>query len=893
MHSRLALLGLIALVFNAFATTGLARDLDIDNDGLIEIYSLDDLNEMRNNLDGSALFGSSEGCDSGCVGFELMKNLNFDTNGNGIFDAGDAFYNDGNGWTPIGDVSAPFTAGLVGNGFEIQHLNVHNTATSLTGFFGVIDGAGINDIGFTDANITTSNTAGVIADQARNSGMYRVYVSGSVAAVSGAEIVYLGGMLSSAYDTQITESFSEAQLIADNVSYAAIGGIAAHYSDGSVDDAFVRGSILYSGDGVEASIGGLFAFSIDVFPTKIYVATEFSINPSGGATVNVGSFQADQTTLYAQYSYWDAEKTGSNAPTAGALSLTTAEITCPTYSYDTACKSGEIIFENWIVDPWYFGTSDDYPHFLWYLDVDRDGDRLIEIDSLADLDAMRNDLNGTSLNGSSIGCEDCYGYELITDLDFDTNGNGIFDSGDQYWNAGEGWQPIGDDPDMFRANFDGNYHRISNLNINRPSDTDVGLFGVVGLAPSYEPSISNIMLDGTHTHVHGYENVGVLAGSFNSVFYSNLMVVLSGKVQGDIAVGGLIGRAYYSNFAYSYSGATVKAGNVGGGLVGLMDSNSSFYESYAGGNVYVELNGAGGLVGEIENCYFRSSYYRGRVAGGDSLGGVVGSTYNCDAAMDIYWDTTSSHVSTDPIGLGLTTQQLQCPTAANDSTCVAGITLYEFFDPSVWDFGTKEQYPALLFNGIPLRGFDVDNDGVVDEEDAFPNDIAASVDNDGDGKPDDWNASCDATCQANSDLVLDNKNPIANAGGPYTVSSGESVTLDASASTDEDGVITSYEWDLDNNGIFETSGINVIFTPDYAATEANVATIRLRVTDDAGDFHDSTTTLTTHYFPEPTVDDNDVERDEESGGSISFWLFGAFIGLLLRRQRALLNSRHN
>ena len=37
-------------------------------------------------------------------------------------------------------------------------------------------------------------------------------------------------------------------------------------------------------------------------------------------------------------------------------------------------------------------------------------------------------------------------------------------------------------------------------------------------------------------------------------------------------------------------------------------------------------------------------------------------------------------------------------------------------------------------------GEDTDGDSVVDSNDAFPDDVAASVDSDGDGQPDEWNA---------------------------------------------------------------------------------------------------------------------------------------------------------
>jgi hypothetical protein len=55
---------------------------------------------------------------------------------------------------------------------------------------------------------------------------------------------------------------------------------------------------------------------------------------------------------------------------------------------------------------------------------------------------------------------------------------------------------------------------------------------------------------------------------------------------------------------------------------------------------------------------------------------------------------------------------------------------------------------------IPLVA-DSDSDGVNDRLDAFPINSAASLDIDGDGLPDAWNAGCDVTCQGASGLTLD------------------------------------------------------------------------------------------------------------------------------------------
>ena len=67
----------------------------------------------------------------------------------------------------------------------------------------------------------------------------------------------------------------------------------------------------------------------------------------------------------------------------------------------------------------------------------------------------------------------CDGYELAADLDFDTNGNGRADAGDDYWNDGSGWMPIGTQVffsiDTYNATFEGNNHVIANLFISKGS----------------------------------------------------------------------------------------------------------------------------------------------------------------------------------------------------------------------------------------------------------------------------------------------------------------------------------------------------------------------------------------------------------------------------------------
>lgn len=76
-------------------------------------------------------------------------------------------------------------------------------------------------------------------------------------------------------------------------------------------------------------------------------------------------------------------------------------------------------------------------------------------------------------------------------------------------------------------------------------------------------------------------------------------------------------------------------------------------------------------------------------------------------------------------------------------------------------------------------------------------------------------------------IIKQNNQPVANAGGPYTVSEGGTVTLDGSASSDPDGNALSYVWDLDNDGTFETTGMK----PTFSRPDNGTFTVRLKVSD--------------------------------------------------------------
>ncbi len=83
-------------------------------------------------------------------------------------------------------------------------------------------------------------------------------------------------------------------------------------------------------------------------------------------------------------------------------------------------------------------------------------------------------------------------------------------------------------------------------------------------------------------------------------------------------------------------------------------------------------------------------------------------------------------------------------------------------------------------------------------------------------------------------IVLNgNQPPIADGGGPYSGLVGEDIVLDGSDSSDIDGTIVSYEWDLDDDGFYDDAA-GVMTT--YSWSSEGTYTVSLKVTDDDGLF---------------------------------------------------------
>ena len=305
------------------------------------------------------------GCPSGgCLGYELAADLDFDTDGSGAADAGDAFWNGGAGWRPLGTFDEPFTGVFSGNGRTVSHLFVGGGDNA--GLFGLSSGV-IRGVGVVAADVTGSQCAGALAGL--NGG--RVEASWSTGAVTGDSCV--GGLVGvnglwvpdggtfRPLEGFVTASWSSADATAEKW----VGGLVG-YDNGTVVASYATGAVTATTEGSGAGgLVGRMGFGGNRI-TASY-ATGAVSGPGGSVGGLVGHAMPHDRV---EASYWDTETSGVTRG-GGGSGRTTAALQEPT-GYTG-------LYAAWDVDadgdglpdaPWDFGTPSAYPA----LAVDADGD---------------------------------------------------------------------------------------------------------------------------------------------------------------------------------------------------------------------------------------------------------------------------------------------------------------------------------------------------------------------------------------------------------------------------------------------------------------------------------------------------------------------------------------
>ena len=804
----LALVALIMLMASgpAFAQT----DYDRDNDNLIDITTLPQLNAIRWDLNGDGAIDASAtssdttaynaafsnaasgmGCQSTCTGYELLNNLDFDTDGNGstysgtgtsaMGDSGDDYYNDGSGWAPIGRFDATFK----GNGYIISNLFIKRTTTSPVGLFGTLDGNDrVESVGVKNAYVYGRNFTGILVGT--NHGT--VAASWSTGSVLGD--VAVGGLVGQ----NLNDASSHQSTIIASYSRAAVHAIPSFGTD-----AYVGGLV-----GSVQGNHGRHARVIACYSTGAVTSTV--VGRIGGLTALFGT-----TSITA--SYWDTQTSGRTSGGGGTGQMTTTLKAKTDYTG---------IYANWNVDvdgvtgndnPWDFGTSSQYPVLKYgghslaaqgrpVTDYDTDNDRLIDITTLAQLNAIRWDLNGDGaidasattsdttayntafsnrdIGSARMGCPSgtCTGYELLNNLNFDQNNDGEITAADTtYWNSGAGWAPIGSNAAPYTATFEGNGKTISHLYINRNINYSGFFASTDTTAHIRSLGLVNAVIN------TGQDTVGALVGLNKGRIAASYV---TGSVTANTNVGGLVGTAQRGSYIVaSYATAPVVCRSGG---------------QYSTGSGLVGGNGAGATIA--------SSYSTGSVTG--ACPNKHGLTENSGSVTDSYWDTQESGIADDGDTVapeGKLTADLQSVTSASgiyanwdDLTIDASGAN----DDDPWTFGTTGQYPVLKFADMDTTAqyaaqpmhYDTDSDGFI-EVSSLAQLNAVRWDLNGDG-------AIDARASTNDTTTYNTAFPSASVskGCPATGCTGYELAASLDFDSDSDGDVDAN----DHSGAYWNSG---------------------------------------------------------------------------------------
>lgn len=371
-------------------------DADDDDDGLIELFTINDLHNIRSDL--RALGVSLQGAPSGgFIGYELVNDLDFE-NDSDYSDLGlKSDVTSGLGWSPIGVSGDPLSTIFEGNEFTISNLLLNRT-TDYNGLFGQSNNLseirninievkffsgdqysggliGYNDSGLIDncsvvGDIKGGSDTGGLIGYETNGTISNSFTEGSVTSTGGSGI---GGLIGtyrngSAELSTISNCYSTSRV--QGIRY--IGGLVGYRSSGSiaVTSCYATGAVSGS-DRYVGGFGGYITGDItscyatgSATSSEIYVGG-FIGRLNGGsisnsfstgtvaAPSNFGGFAGNNSGSISATNYWDTEKSEISTSFGEATGLTTAELQTPTSSTG--------IYVTWNSNLWDFGNESQYP----------------------------------------------------------------------------------------------------------------------------------------------------------------------------------------------------------------------------------------------------------------------------------------------------------------------------------------------------------------------------------------------------------------------------------------------------------------------------------------------------------------------------------------------------
>ncbi len=755
----------------------------------------------------------------------------------------------GKGFEPVGDDTDPFWGSFDGKNHVIKNLHINRSSFKHVGMFGETIGP-IKNAGMVNVSITgqDAGSIGSFAGFSKNN-LKNLHATGNISTIG---TCYFTGLLAGKCSGTVSSSYTDGNIYGFCNSGGLVGG-----NFGTVKNCYALGNINSSG----INHGGLVAQSWG--PIKDSYA---EVNVDGGN--NTGGLVGEIYYGKIINSYYNIDKVLIN----GKHRLTIGGIFNSQY-------------QNWM-------SSNKT------LDIEDYSETLVPVDDHYEI-------------SNTTGIKDLLGFTDEKDYEFRlTSDLNLSDKEELYI-------------PYFRGVFDGGNHTISNLHLHNSSTRFVGLFGhSQGVVKDVHVSKLNISADwdiggvvgrnaGTVKRcsasgkIHGRISVGMLVGK-NTLGKRNgdLKGAIkksraSGEIIGHHGVGGLVGKNY-GLIEKSYATADVTAIGImdyvysdsGGGLVGKGYSGT-IKNCYATGTVDFPYM-SGSLVGNTQQGKIKNSYATGYVFtdGTGKQGGLIGRNYNTKT-INSFWDVNSTGTNdTNTGGTGKNTSEMKDIKTYTDESVEGLETAWDFVsnvnddngDKYIWNFdesgNVNDGYPFLNWQDVEglkkceLNISSIDGGEIIEPEkrtskhkkgsyvdlEINTNENYSFIKWSGDNETIENIESNQTTIMMGDDhnisaKTVDISDPTADAGKDKTVDEDTPTTFNGSGSSDNAGIV-NYTWTIEENRYY---GLTV----DHTFTQPGEYTVKLNVTDDAGNYDTDMVNVTVKDVTDPIADAGENKTVDE------------------------------
>ncbi len=320
-----------------------------------DLIRLSDPNSMDADGDGSDDFTDLE--DKWSAHYKLGGNIAFssdyktvDWNNDGTVDDQDS-----NGFSPIGDLSHPFTGQFNGAYDTITNLVIKRDEAN-QGLFGVVKGAYIKDLGLEDLLIRTgSPNAGGLAGQTLNTGddntrntIRNCFVKGQIISTYTGN-ANTGGLAGLAEDVLVEECYTSI-LLQGSSTGNKLGGLIGSLSNARISNCYVNAWV--SGD---AQVGAMFG-SVSDSEGSVIISDSYSMGSGDGLDQAssggfIGSFLSGET----RRCLWNAESSSNDKAVGNSTPSAVIDIT----SLNASDLSKQERFPGWDFNQvWEMGEQD-------------------------------------------------------------------------------------------------------------------------------------------------------------------------------------------------------------------------------------------------------------------------------------------------------------------------------------------------------------------------------------------------------------------------------------------------------------------------------------------------------------------------------------------------------